>query len=370
MNCVNYWRSAVEYKSTTAQFGELCAVVDLQSRRYDSILQLSCTQSLTIINSNSKAHSRCSWTKWRAESNVPVQLRHTIHPTTDWFVDESSFNRRTAIRGHAWVLRGQRAVRKCFFVRGKRLSFFLVVPLHLTDDFCRYSLLPALSLDGILHASVVEGSFERADAGCRFCAFLLLPMVVWCGYGFWCQVLARENKPSECLFSAALNHWLRVCTDCTVCSLNVHTCILHINPSGAPFVIILKALYHWLQVYLMPPCQLILRAVWYSVQKCRLWLSGPNFTPKMGRPRQRKMDDISLRNHVDSLRFHEDMARTKLFIKMLISFEKHATANYSANGNNSKGGASLQHGHVPTLLEPPFIQSFLLSSTQILIIIW
>jgi len=32
----------------------------------------------------------------------------------------------------------------------------------LTDDFCRYSLLPALSLDGILHASVVEGSFTAA----------------------------------------------------------------------------------------------------------------------------------------------------------------------------------------------------------------
>jgi len=46
------------------------------------------------------------------------------------------------------------------------------------------------------------------------------------------------------------------------------------------------------------------------------------------------MDDISLRNHVDSWRFHGDMARTKLFIKMLILFEKHATANSSANGNN------------------------------------
>jgi hypothetical protein len=28
------------------------------------------------------------------------------------------------------------------------------------------------------------------------------------------------------------------------------------------------------------------------------------------------MDDISLRNHVDSLRFRGDIARTKLFIKM------------------------------------------------------
>ena len=36
---------------------------------------------------------------------------------------------------------------------------------------------------------------------------------------------------------------------------------LHINSSGAPFVIILKALYHWLQVYLMLLHRLILCAV-------------------------------------------------------------------------------------------------------------
>jgi hypothetical protein len=46
------------------------------------------------------------------------------------------------------------------------------------------------------------------------------------------------------------------------------------------------------------------------------------------------MVDISLRNHVDLLRFREDIARTKLFIKWLILFEKLATANSSANGNN------------------------------------
>jgi len=60
------------------------------------------------------------------------------------FVDESSFDRRTAVRGRAWALSGQRAVRKCFFVRGRR-----------------YSLLPALSLDGIIWAKTVEGSFTK-----------------------------------------------------------------------------------------------------------------------------------------------------------------------------------------------------------------
>lgn len=36
------------------------------------------------------------------------------------FVDESSFDRRTAIRGRAWALTGKQATRKCFFVRGRR----------------------------------------------------------------------------------------------------------------------------------------------------------------------------------------------------------------------------------------------------------
>jgi len=59
------------------------------------------------------------------------------------FVDESSVDRRTTYRGRAWSIKGTKAQRKAFFVRGRR-----------------FSVLPALSLrDGILHCSVVEGSF-------------------------------------------------------------------------------------------------------------------------------------------------------------------------------------------------------------------
>ena len=36
------------------------------------------------------------------------------------FVDESSFDRRSTYRDYAYALKGQRALRKCFFVRGKR----------------------------------------------------------------------------------------------------------------------------------------------------------------------------------------------------------------------------------------------------------
>jgi hypothetical protein len=36
------------------------------------------------------------------------------------FVDESAADRRTTYRGYAWAFGGNRAVRKAFFVRGRR----------------------------------------------------------------------------------------------------------------------------------------------------------------------------------------------------------------------------------------------------------
>ena len=53
-------------------------------------------------------------------------IRYTAEQTV--FVDESSFDRRTSIRGKAWALSGQRAVRKCFFVRGRRQTTFISNP--------------------------------------------------------------------------------------------------------------------------------------------------------------------------------------------------------------------------------------------------
>jgi hypothetical protein len=36
------------------------------------------------------------------------------------FVDESSMDRRAACRDYAYALKGRRALRKCFFMRGTR----------------------------------------------------------------------------------------------------------------------------------------------------------------------------------------------------------------------------------------------------------
>jgi hypothetical protein len=81
------------------------------------------------------------------------------------FVDESACNRKTTYRDKAWSIRGRRAVRKAFFVRGQRYAEVYRnctdhVPHHLT--ICRYSILPAISLNGIIAVDITEGSFNTS----------------------------------------------------------------------------------------------------------------------------------------------------------------------------------------------------------------
>jgi hypothetical protein len=94
----------------------------------------------------------------RAEYVYKIGLYYTADQLV--FVDESSFDRRTTYRGKAWAIQGQRAIRKAFFVRGKRCAFSYFELLLLTF-WNRYSILPAISLDGMLSVSIVEGSFNK-----------------------------------------------------------------------------------------------------------------------------------------------------------------------------------------------------------------
>jgi hypothetical protein len=77
------------------------------------------------------------------------------------FADESHFNRLTLRRQYAWAKRGERASRHEFQFRG-----------------AKYSLLPALSLDGILHLDVVENAVTGA-AFRQFVEGLLPRMNKW-----------------------------------------------------------------------------------------------------------------------------------------------------------------------------------------------
>jgi transposase len=61
------------------------------------------------------------------------------------FIDEAAKNKRTAGRARGWALKGKRCIQRRCFVRGQR-----------------YSILPVLTLDGIITYDIIEGSVTAA----------------------------------------------------------------------------------------------------------------------------------------------------------------------------------------------------------------
>ena len=86
------------------------------------------------------------------------------------FLDESVCNWKTSYWDRAWAIQGRWALRKAFFVRGRRWAFVYSLNscMYLSHCHGRYSILPALSLDGILAVDIIEGSFTTA----RFARFV------------------------------------------------------------------------------------------------------------------------------------------------------------------------------------------------------
>ena len=76
------------------------------------------------------------------------------------FVDESACDWHTTYWGHTWAISGQRSIHKAFFVHGKRWACVFMSPHCLTICYARYSILPVLSLDGILYVDIIEGSYN------------------------------------------------------------------------------------------------------------------------------------------------------------------------------------------------------------------
>lgn len=72
-------------------------------------------------------------------------------PNQLMFGDEASKDEHTSVRRKGWSEKGQRCVQRKFFVRG-----------------IRYSILPILSLDGIITYDIIEGSVTTA----KFIKFL------------------------------------------------------------------------------------------------------------------------------------------------------------------------------------------------------
>lgn len=63
------------------------------------------------------------------------------------FVDESACNRKMTYREYAWAVRGRRAVRKAFFIRGKRSVIIMTHEPMLVDSHHGHGLDTRSSLD-------------------------------------------------------------------------------------------------------------------------------------------------------------------------------------------------------------------------------
>jgi hypothetical protein len=92
------------------------------------------------------------------------------------FIDESAKDERTLSRQYGYSLRNTRAGKKTVFVRGKR-----------------YTILPALSLDGIIALDIMEGSCDKQ----RFNEFILNQVVSMKSIVYLCLV--------NCCYSSSLS---------------------------------------------------------------------------------------------------------------------------------------------------------------------
>ncbi|KAG8926769.1 hypothetical protein FRC01_008402 [Tulasnella sp. 417] len=98
-----------------------------------------------------RGFSRKRVTRDAAEQSEDARDRYLLQvgqydPEMLVFVDESAYNRHVSRRTYGWAPIGTRSRRRDFFIRGTR-----------------YLMLPALSLEGILHLSILPHSFNAAS---------------------------------------------------------------------------------------------------------------------------------------------------------------------------------------------------------------
>src|ERR1700761_9350378 len=77
------------------------------------------------------------------------------------FLDESHCDRRSTRRKGGWAPSGQRARCHDFFVRGTKCALRSISVT--SPDVVRHSVLPAISLDGVLHLDIITRSWTSED---------------------------------------------------------------------------------------------------------------------------------------------------------------------------------------------------------------
>jgi hypothetical protein len=157
-NCFQYLESLIE-RTPDLYLHELKA--DLEENRGVSVDTSTVYRTLrrrgfTLKKNNFVASERVEEDRARYQ----IEVAENYHPEQLVFVDECAVNRLTARRPRGWAPDGCRSRRRDFFIRGTRYFYILGTqcsPSHTRSYWIyRYSILPALSLDGILHLAVED----------------------------------------------------------------------------------------------------------------------------------------------------------------------------------------------------------------------
>jgi transposase len=134
---------------------------ELQKRLYDS-RNLDISLATISRAQRSAQYSRKYITKASAERDAELRsvweiaMAEYTNPDVFIFLDESAVDNKTVHRSHGWSQVGRPCVRRMTFLRGKR-----------------YSVLPALTMDGIIALEIFEGSITKE----KFLSFLRTHLV-------------------------------------------------------------------------------------------------------------------------------------------------------------------------------------------------
>ena len=109
----------------------------------------------TLIFQLSKAAAECCE---EARHDFAIEIG-AIPPEYLVAADEAAVNILTTYRTNWWSLHGLRARKQCCFVRGTRYVTF-VYPTPLSSCLNRYSVLPAISLAGVLYSHIKIGAYN------------------------------------------------------------------------------------------------------------------------------------------------------------------------------------------------------------------
>ena len=113
-------------------------------------IPLSCSLQL---QKPAAEHNEEIWATFRMHMGATYQANQLV------FVDETGVNHNTSTCRYGWASYGDRACCHDFFVCGTKFIGDALVIFIILIIVQRYSVLPALALEGILHVDIQQGTY-------------------------------------------------------------------------------------------------------------------------------------------------------------------------------------------------------------------